>query len=122
MGYIQQIIERLDEKSTRVISFLFNPGARPDVSLAVPIDYVSLVPLLEAIGAQLKARHDQAFGANGEIVHPDAVLDMNGLFIFLYRYVEAARRAGHPIRAMSVMNLQYAIDELLPLVEEAAEM
>lgn len=118
MKAIKSIIEQLDEKKCRVISFLFNPGARPEESLIVPISYVSLVPILEAIGAQLKVRQEQAFNASGEIVNSDALLDMNGMLIFLCDYVSTARRAGHKIRAMSAMNLVQAIDEMVILVNK----
>lgn len=119
---IQIVLDSLNPSKRPVIQFLFEPGDRPEESLNVKVEYLSLVPLLKAIGTQLRFLREVAFTEDGNIDRPDLVLDMHGLLQFLLSYFKTAINAKHPIKGESMDFLLNAMKEFAPYVEQAANM
>lgn len=105
-----------------VISFLFFRGTREESDVSTTVRYSALVPLLEAIGAQLKILRERAFDPKtNEIRNPNAVLDIHGLFLFLGDYINSAVAQGHLITRDAQVTFWEAYEQLKPLVKEAID-
>lgn len=121
MEALDRVIDQLQAVPHQklVITFFYD-GVRPTEDLAVHVRFVSLVPVIEAVGARMAEMRAQAFTPDGAIRNTDRVLDLHGLLLFLVDAFEAMRDAGHIIRPESYGLLLDAIEDLAPAVEEAS--
>jgi len=121
--HIQQLVKKLTDD--RVISFVFNPGERSESPIRdVMINYLSFVPLLEAIGMYMKSRLDDAFDKDGKMIYPDRILDMNGVIVLLQELLmqaEFQQPLDAPVRPEAFELIGRVIQEMLPLVGEAVD-
>lgn len=87
-------------------------------SIMTEIEFVSVIPVLEAISVRLDALFKEAFDNQGNMLNYDRVLDINGLLVFLYNFYKAAEMSGNAINKANMELITKALDDLEPYVTD----
>lgn len=116
--YLKKLIRELTQNY--VVGFMFDPGKRPEISTDIRIKYISLIPLLEAIGMYMESRIKTAFDEEGRLIHPDSILDLHGVIHVVWEILCVYHDLGIDVRLDSINLVFEAFTEIKPFVEEAS--